>query len=179
MHVKFPVLLLGRYTSAIFSKLRQKLKTLISPNLIHEAWSFISSRAYAKQVAVKEIFGFFHQEKRQEVFAGTHFLISTNLELLPAVFFHQADSVRLSIWVMRFFFSIIFYVTKKPRSFNSKPSKQVPKFQQVHTPPTSTTKDIISFFAYRSSVILRLPGSRVHLPCQQVPADKPTTQTTT
>lgn len=61
MHLE--VLLLGRYASGIFSKPRQKLKTLISPNLIHEARSAISSTAYAKEVAVKEIFHFFHQQK--------------------------------------------------------------------------------------------------------------------
>lgn len=143
MHVKFPMFLWGRYTSGIFSKLRQKLKTLSSPNLIHEAWSFISSTAYAKQVAVKEIFHFFHQQKWEEVFAGTHFLRSTNLELLPAVFFHQADSVRLSIWVMKIFL-LFFFMFKKTL---------------IASIPPTNSKDIISFFAYRSSVILRLPGT--------------------
>lgn len=110
MHVKFPVLLLGRYTSGIFSKPRQKLKTLISPNLIHEAWSFISSTAYAKKIAVQEIFHFSHEQKWQEDFAGTHLLINTNLELLPAVFLSQADSVRLSTWMMWFFLVLVFFM---------------------------------------------------------------------
>lgn len=34
---------------------------------------------------------------------GAHLLISTNLELLPAVFLSQADSVRLSTWLIGFF----------------------------------------------------------------------------
>lgn len=39
---------------------RQKLKTLISSNLIHEAENFLSSTAYAKEVVATEIFHFFH-----------------------------------------------------------------------------------------------------------------------
>lgn len=89
---------------------RQKLKTLISSNLIHEAGSFLSSTAYAKEVVATEIFHFFHQQIWQENFARAHLLISTSLELLPVVFLSQADSVRLSTQLIGFFFSIIFYV---------------------------------------------------------------------
>lgn len=82
---------------------RQKVKNLISSNLIHEAGSFISSTSYAKEVVVTEIFHFFHQQIWQEDFAGGDLLMSTNLELLPVVFLSQADSVRLSTWLIGFF----------------------------------------------------------------------------
>jgi len=85
------------------------LKTLISPNLIHEARSFISSTAYAKEVAVKEIFHFFHQQKLQQDFVGTHLLISTTLELVPAVFSCQADSVRLNTWLTGILFLLFLH----------------------------------------------------------------------
>lgn len=109
-HVKCPALLLDRYTSGIFES-RQKLSTSASPNFFHKGWSFVSPAAYAKQVAVKEMPIFFlHQQKRQVDFVGTHWLISTNLVLLPAVFLSQADSMRLSIWLTGYFILINSYL---------------------------------------------------------------------
>lgn len=110
-HVKCPALLLDRYTSGIFLSLDRNWAPQLLPTSSTRDEALSLLQLLAKQVAVKEMPIFFlHQQKRQVDFVGTHWLISTNLVLLPAVFLSQADSMRLSIWLTGYFILINSYL---------------------------------------------------------------------